>query len=134
MNTWVTMLLPMAGVIIGAILQFWLGRAAEHDKHINSLRAQAYSDYLRGVAMAAHLTSDEDLVTALRSVADAKARMVVYGTVEVISALARFEETGAVLTRPSSVAAFMALVGAMRDQRNAVSEQELKRVLLGSMD
>src|ERR1700730_349241 len=63
MNSWMTAFLPVAGIIIGAALQSWLGRAAERCKHIDVLRAEAYADYLRAVASSAHLTSDEDLTT-----------------------------------------------------------------------
>ncbi len=122
----------MAGIIIGAALQFRFGRIAERDKHVGTLRAEAYSDYLRAIALSAHLTSDDDLVTALRSAADAKARMVVYGTVEAISALARFEKAGASLNTPNSVAAFVALVSAMRERNAAISEEDIRHVLLGS--
>jgi hypothetical protein len=44
--------------------------------------------------------------------ADAKARLSVYGTSDVIAALARFEEIGAVIDNPKARAAFVTLVGA----------------------
>lgn len=131
MNNWMTAFLPVVGIIIGAALQSWFGRGAERGKHIDVLRAEAYADYLRAVASAAHLTSDDDLVAALRSAADAKTRIVIYGSVEAISALARFEEAGAVLSTERSVAAFIALVSAMRSTRAAVPEQDIRLVLLG---
>jgi hypothetical protein len=131
MNNWMTALLPVIGIVIGAALQSWLSRSAERDKHLDVLRAESYSDYLRAVASAAHLTSDEDLVAALRSAADAKTRIIIYGSVEVVGALARYEEAGAVLSTERSVAAFIALVSAMRSTKAAVSEQDIRLVLLG---
>jgi hypothetical protein len=117
--------------MIGAALQFWFSRAAERMKHTESLRSQAYADYLRAVAAAAHLRSDEDLRDAHRDAADAKARIAVYGSVSVISALARFAETGAVLTNGPPADAFLALVSSMRPSEAAVSDRDLKLVLLG---
>ena len=76
-ETWLVAILPLMGVVIGAILQFWLSRAAERDKHAADRRSQAYADYLRAVAAAAHLGSDEDWRDAHRDIADAKARMAV---------------------------------------------------------
>jgi hypothetical protein len=112
MRDWAIAILPLLGVTLGATLQFWFTRAAEREKHTGSLRSQAYADYLRAVAAAGHLRSDEDLRDAHRDAADAKARIAVYGTPSVISALARFEETGAVLTDGPSASAFVSLVSA----------------------
>ncbi len=87
-------ILPLLGVLLGAALQFWLSRASEEKKRIEALRSQAYADYLRAVALSAHLRSDEDLRDAHLNAADAKARIAVYGSVPVLRALAEFEETG----------------------------------------
>lgn len=94
MNVWTLAILPLIGVVLGAGLQFLLTRATARDQQTATLRFQAYADYLRAVAMAGHLRSDEDLRDAHRDAADAKARIAVYGTVDVIKAMARFEEFG----------------------------------------
>src|SRR5437867_3448794 len=114
MNGFGIAILPLLGVVLGAALQFWLSRASEEKKRIETLRAQAYADYLRAVALSAHLRSDEDLRDAHLNAADAKARIAVYGSVPVLKALAEFEEAGAVLSNGRSKNAFVALVSAMR--------------------
>jgi hypothetical protein len=131
MSNWVIAALPLVGVMLGATLQFWLSRAAESDKHLRVLRDQAYVDYLRAVAAAAHLRSDEDLRDALLAAADAKARIVVYGSTAVIVALAQFEETGALLNNDRSAAAFIALVSCMRPTKAMVTNREIELVLVG---
>jgi hypothetical protein len=88
---------PLVGVFLGAALQFWFSRAAARDQHAATQRSAAYSDYLRAVAASAHLRSDEEFRDALRDAADAKARIAVYGSDEVIAALASFERAGAVI-------------------------------------
>src|SRR5713226_1408460 len=113
MNTWALALLPLVGVVLGAGLQFLLSRAATREQHAVTLRFQAYADYLRAVAAAGHLRSDEDLRDAHRDAADAKARIAVYGSTEVIKALSRFEEAGAVLSDGPSGRAFVSIVSAM---------------------
>jgi hypothetical protein len=131
MNHWTIAILPLFGAIIGAAVHFWFGKAAERKKHVHTLRAQAYADYLRAVAAAAHLGSEEDLRDALRQAADAKARICVYGSSRVIKALSRFEEVGAVLNNQHSTQAFVSLVSSMRSGGDAIPVRELELVLLG---
>ena len=131
MSDWTIAVLPLLGVAFGAALQFWFSRAADREKHGEALRAQAYSDFLRSVAASGHLRSDEDLRDAHRDAADAKSRIAVYGTAEVVKALARFEETGAVLHGETAQAAFIALVSAMRPTGAAVPQRDLELLLLG---
>src|SRR5215213_8935134 len=114
MNAWTLATLPLIGVVLGAGLQFLLTRATAREQQTATLRSQAYADYLRAVAAAGHLRSDEDLRDAHRDAADAKARIAVYGTVDVIKARARFEESGAVLSHSPASRAFVSLVSAMR--------------------
>ena len=98
----------------------------------SALRAEAYADYLRAVAASGHLRSDDDLVAAFRSAADAKTRILVYGSAEAVAALARFEEAGATLGKEHSVAAFVGLVSAMRASNAAILERDIRLVLLGA--
>jgi head-tail adaptor len=132
MSDWAIAALPLLGVIIGAALQSRLGRSAEREKQVAGLRAQAYADYLLSVAAAAHLRSDQDLRDAHRETADAKARIAVYGSNEVISALARFEESGAALGSAGSRTAFVALVTRMRSASSSAQERDIEAVLFGT--
>jgi hypothetical protein len=131
MQDWLNAVLPLAGGVIGAALTFWFTRAAERDKHIDSLRSQAYVDYLRALAESAHRPASVDPVGVRRNLADAKARHAVYGSAKVFAALARLEGSGAVVvdrTRPED---FLALVAAMR-LGDPVTNQDLKTVLIGT--
>jgi hypothetical protein len=130
MNGW-TALLPLIGVVVGAAMQYWFSRAAEAKKQIQLLQTQAYVDFLRAVTKSAHATSPETVRSARADAADAKARVAVYGTSEVIDALARFEEEGAVLDNPKTKATFVGLVGAMRQKQGAASPNDLGLVLFG---
>jgi len=124
MNDWVV---ALAGAAVGAAL----GRWAERAKHNDELRSKAYADYLGAVAAAAHLRSDEDERDAMRAAADAKARIAVYGSSDVVDALARFEEAGGTLADDVAQAAFVSLVSAMRPKRDAVAGRSLSLLLLG---
>lgn len=125
-------LLPLLGVVRGAALQSTLARHADRKQQDDALRSQTYSDYLRAVAAAAHVRSDEDLRDALREAADAKARMAVHGTSSAVSALARFETEGAALTERPAADAFIDLVKCMRSHIDLVPDSALRIVLLGT--
>jgi hypothetical protein len=124
--------LPLVGVVLGAGLQFLLSRAATREQHAATLRSQAYADYLRAVAASRHLRSDDDLRDANRDAADAKARIAVYGSSDVVNALSRFEESGAVLSNAAASRAFVSLVAAMRLRSGRVSDHDLEVLLFGA--
>ncbi|MBS1842317.1 MAG: hypothetical protein JST77_15900 [Acidobacteria bacterium] len=130
MNGWPA-LLPLLGVVIGATIQYWTSRAVESRKQLQLLRSQCYVDYLRAVTKAAHALSADSGRQARADAADAKARIAVYGTSQAIAALARFEETGAVLDNVKSKSVFAALVTAMRNG-DSPSQMELELVLFGA--
>jgi multidrug efflux pump subunit AcrA (membrane-fusion protein) len=122
MNAWTTVF-PLLEIVVGATLQYWLSRSAESRKQLELLQPQSYVDYLRAVTKAAYASSQDALVSAQAEVADAKARLAVYGTSRVIYALARFAEVGAVLDHPKAHAIFVELVAAMW-QKNRVAEAD----------
>jgi len=131
MDAWAIAILPLVGVVLGAGLQFWLSRTTAREQHTATLRSQAYADYLRAVAAAGHLRSDDDLRDAHRDAADAKARIAVYGSADAIRALARFEQAGAILSDGPAAKAFISLVSAMRAGGSTLAENELELLLLG---
>ena len=129
----VVALLTLAGVVVGATLQFWFGREGERRKHMELLRAESYVDYLHAVASVAHADSPDEQRIARKAVADAKARIAVYGTANVVAALARFERAGAVLNNGPSCQAFAELVSAMRQKGCGIGVEEIQAVLMGTV-
>jgi hypothetical protein len=124
--------LPLAGGFLGALFQSWLSRKAETEKRIELLRSEAYADFLKAVAAAGHLRSDDEHVAARRGLADAKARIAVYGSAAIIKALAKFDQGGAVLDNQDSASRFVALVSAMRPDEGKHLDQDISIALLGS--
>jgi len=130
MDTW-TAVLPLVGVVVGAALQYWFSRSADYRKQLQLLQAQSYVDYLKAAAKAAHANSPDAVRSAKVETTDAKARMAVYASSQVIAALARFEERGAKLDEPETQGTFVVLVAAMREHASAVAASDLKLVLFG---
>ncbi len=128
MGGW-TAILPLIGVAIGALLQYWLSRNAEARKQLQLLQSQAYVDYLRSFAKAAYASSVDLQRSALTDAIDAKSRIAVYGSVRVVQALAAFEQAGPQLDNPHSVACFLAVVAAMRRHSGKAIADDLKTLL-----
>jgi hypothetical protein len=136
--TLLTAFLPVIGILIGASLQYFLSKSSDRRKQLEILKNQAYVDYLRSVAQIALLgrsnsNKRDELLAAL---ADAKARICVYGSAKVIEALASFERGGAVLDSHDSIEKFLTLCNEMRLQAVGESEivqaENLSSVLFGT--
>lgn len=88
------------------------GYPARPRKQTTLLRSGAYVDFLRSVSQLAHSSTSVDRMAARIAAADAKAGVAIYGAKEVVAALARFEETGAALDNPESLARFVQFAAA----------------------
>ncbi|MDH5434819.1 MAG: hypothetical protein OEY19_12820 [Gammaproteobacteria bacterium] len=132
MNNVLIATLPLLGVVIGALLQFILGRSSEKRKQLEVLRSEAYSTYLRSVSASAHMQSEKDRSDVFKLASDAKSRIAVYGSASVIEALAKFEEAGAVLNNENSIERFISIVKAMRSDNSPMSDKNLSLVLFGT--
>jgi hypothetical protein len=132
-----TAILSFFGVVIGATLQYVFTRYLEGQRHHRELKTQAYLDYLSSVSGLAHLneaqgSQERDLIA---KATDAKGRICLYGSGEVVHAFAVFETLGAVVSSAQQRTAFVAMVTAMRkDSGNGAGPgpQDMGIVLLGS--
>lgn len=130
-------ILPLAGVILGASLQYYFSRTSEERKQLTLLKTQAYVDYLGSVAkfaQAAKINPIERL-KLLSEAADAKTRICIYGSKESISLLAAFERQGAQLASKDSINTFMSLCSQMRkeglNKESVISSDDLEIILFG---
>ena len=88
----------VVGVVIGGTLEHLSLRYSEERKHQQNLRTQAYVDFFRGVVKLkfAQGSNDKNKVQEfLALLTDAKVRISIYGSKEVINAIAEFERAGA---------------------------------------
>ena len=124
-------ILPVLGVMVGALLQHVLAKSKERNAQFATLRHAAYADFLKTVAAAAIKPSQD----AVALVADAKARMAVYGSNAVIAKMAEFEATGANLANEQSKTAFVEVALKMRSEGHSnsanLNEGALSSLLFG---
>lgn len=127
---------PLLGIIIGALLQYAFTRNLDSLRARREYRAKAYTDYVRCVGEQAHpnqMTSSDGHELDGRT-ADAKCRICLYGSPEVIAAFAQFERLGAVIRSPEQRSAFTGMFSVMR-RDSAISADvavdDLQAVLLG---
>jgi hypothetical protein len=136
-STLITAVLPLVGVALGAGLHHMFSRSAEERKQLSTLRTQAYVDYLRAVAKFAQAakTDPAERSTLLAEAADAKSRICIYGSKDVVKLLADFERHGAALASKEAVNVFLSLCAHMRSEgvssEESVVPEDLELVLFG---
>jgi len=129
-NTTLLTILPVLGVVVGALLQHWLSRSAENRKQLQSLRRDAYVDYLRAATKVARAKDESELWEAKTLLTDAKTRIAVYGESAVVAALAQCEAVGRPLSSPEGRMPFLALIAGMREV-DVARPDDLQLMLLG---
>jgi hypothetical protein len=107
-------ILPLIGVALGAFLQHKFASTNQRAEQIDLRRHEAYADYLRGVAALAGNRSKEPSNVSL--VADAKSRIAIYGSAEVLDKLGKFEEVGPNLADQEAIEAFLSAALQMRQE------------------
>lgn len=132
-----TAILSLAGLVVGAVLQFLFSRYLDNKRHQRDLRAKAYADYLQCVSEHANLGYQRHSAEGRQlgaKTADAKCRISLYGAPVVIAAFARFERLGATMNTDEQCRAFTDMVMAMRRDtlgQSSVGHADLEAVLLG---
>lgn len=129
-------LLPIVGIIIGALLQYIFSKHSEELKHQQNLKTQAYVDFLKGVSGITvthrnnNKTKEQEYTTLL---VDAKTRISIYGSKEVIQKIANFWRSDAKVDTPEEKHLFIEICQAMRsdslkkDQR--VENKDISQLL-----
>jgi hypothetical protein len=136
---------PILSALIAAAVSFaaiFLGRRSETLKQLESIRTAAYADFIRAIAGLAmlqreamqekeHFAKGWELQMLL---ADAKARIAIYGGESVVPALANFLRGGPVLDSPERARGFTAVCEKMRGDSGppgTVSDQDMHFLLFG---
>lgn len=124
----ITAIIAVSGVIIGASTQYVFGRLTENAKHFRELKSRAYSDLLQAIAGSAISQRYQDKSRQMEftiALADAKARIAVYGSRHVVRALAEFYQKDPILTSPEAMSDLIQVVKAMRADTTGEKQSEL---------
>lgn len=123
-------LFSVFGVVVGASLQYLFTRFLEERRHRQSLQTEAYTDYIQAVAQARLIDLYTEQASIVARLADAKTRICLYGSPEVIARLAEFESKGAVIGDAQQRQAFMHVIEAMRGNSKLQTSQ-IELIVLG---
>ena len=131
-QTILTILLPLAGVIVGAFLQSILHLRRERVTQKQTLKIKAYTDYLQAAA----ILSNKDIskhTEARTLLTDARLRILIYGSSKVIEHIAIFDRTGAHLETLEGMRTFLPVITLMREDnlKDKIKEKDLVRILFG---
>lgn len=118
------------GAIVGASLQYLFTRFLEERKHRQTLQTEAYTDYIQAVAAARHMDLHTERASIFARLADAKTRICLYGSAEVVARLAEFESKGGVIGDDQQGEAFMHVLRAMRG-KSKLQTSQVELILLG---
>ncbi len=129
-------ILPIVGIVVGAAIQSFYSRRAENKKQSLTEKITAYTDYLHCVSQStSNNQTKRERNELLQDIAHAKTRICVYGSDEVIAALAEFEFAGAVINTEKSARVFTNLCIKMREdviqKKNKAEIKELESILVG---
>jgi hypothetical protein len=107
----------IAGLALGAILQYYFSRRLETLRHFQELRTGAYSEFIAAVAQSANASrrGDKSLQDeALARATEAKIRILLYGSKAVVRKLGEFSVAQAAVGSEGVAPRFVALIQAMR--------------------
>ena len=123
--------ISILGIVVGASLQYVFSRFLDERRHKRLLQTEAYADFLRGVAEATHLDSTINEAQVHAKIANARARIALYGSPKVVSLLAEFERAGNAIITEQQHEAFVRLIKAIRGD-DRIESAALALVLIGS--
>jgi hypothetical protein len=116
-------ILSLFGVIVGAMLtaasQYYFTRMTESSKTYQNLRTTAYVDFIRStaeIAMSQKMQDKEKELKGSINLTDAKGRIGIYGSKQVVAAIAAFFRNYGALTSPAAYSAFLEIVRTMRSE------------------
>jgi hypothetical protein len=131
-----TAVFAILGILAGATLQYFYGQRGEAWKAHRQLRSAAYLDLIKAVVgtAAQRNVGGLDAVQIFSALADAKARICVYGSSAVIHAISEHLRRFHVLDSAESCVAFTGVLQAMRDDAgftDHANDADLLRLLFG---
>jgi len=124
LQTIVTSVAALLGVVVGAVLQWFLTRRVNRESRLSELQAEAYSRFL----VWDRAGSDDK---AIQEACRARTFLVAYGSRETVRAIADYERLGGVIGTAEQNAAFTRMFNALRADRglSPLDQQDLLAVM-----
>ena len=124
----VVALIGIVGVLSSALVQYFLGRQAEFNRKNVEIRAQAYLDLVNSVSeIAGSAKHNEDRnLEQLQKLNQAKTRVVLIGSNEVVEAVNNFWLEHGSLNSEEAISSFSVIVSAMRNNLSGENSLPLK--------
>lgn len=111
------LIFSLIGIIIGAFLQGVFNRKNEKLRYLSDLQNNAYADFIDAVsniAVAQRSGERDQVLEELAKLSNAKSRICVYGSSEVIKQMNQFVKAGCTLQTEQELQAFTELCKEMR--------------------
>jgi hypothetical protein len=139
MTQWASSLITILAVVVGASLQYWFSQISASREKFGLLRTNAYVDFLRAMAEVGIAQKSKNMEQERRGftlMLDAKARIAVYGSSNVVNTLANFWRLGASLDTPERIKALIILCQTIRMESNPksdpITDEDISQFLIGS--
>jgi hypothetical protein len=131
---WVSIVPTLFAIIAGVITQYVLFYYTDRRKRNADLKMQAYVDLIRSVSELGMAQRHKDAAKEKENrikLLDAKSRIVIYGSQEVIKNLAEFFKEGGVLTNAEERRLFIRVYQAMRNeyQKGKIEDNEVELLI-----
>ena len=129
-----TAIIGITGVLVGAVTQYIFTRATESMKHYQELKSHAYTDFIKafsGLAISQKNHSDDEKYKI--QLTDAKVRISVYGSKQVIQSMADFLRDYSALNSQEAMDAFTNLIQKIRGdtKKEKVPDDQIHLLLFG---
>lgn len=126
------------GILLGASVQFFFNKKTEDSRHLKLLQTQAYVDFMKGLSgmgRAQFFKDKEKEKEFTILLADARARISIYGSERGIKKLAELFRKYDAVSSESEIAAYSELIKIMREESlkksDFVSNFEIGEVVFG---
>ena len=133
------LLIAIFGILsagLGAVIHSLFQRWQVKDNHVRTQKIESYASYFKGIAQISHALTKEELAKGNAIVAEARGRIALYGSAEVIDAMTRAFRCGPISDEDSEIPA--ALIRAMRNDAKLAGgspgDQALFEMLYGTKD
>ncbi len=108
-------LVGFASALVGGAIQTWVARRFETHRFERQNRNDAYLTYLRGISELSHGAGENETIeAALRTIAEARGRIALYGSRAVIEKMVRSFEHGEDIYSPEARTDLSEMIAAMR--------------------